>query len=98
MVDEDLMGFHEYILGNVLLKDESYLTFTVSNEVKKYYYALLLLVTYLVDPPVIECMKQNDLLTRFGIFAIEVESAIGLIYEESADSNKSRKINLVFSF
>ncbi|MCD9560516.1 hypothetical protein HAX54_019212 [Datura stramonium] len=96
-MDEVLMGFHEYILGNVLLKDESYLTFTVANEVKKYYYGLLLLVTYLVDPPVqcIECMKQHDFLTRFGTCAIEAESAICLIYEEAVDSNKSRKVNLV---
>ncbi|KAK4715320.1 hypothetical protein R3W88_013658 [Solanum pinnatisectum] len=96
-VDEILMGFHEYILGNVLLKDESYWTFTVANEVKKYYYGLLLIVMYLVDPPVqsIECMKQKDFLTRFATFAIEDESAICLIYEEAVDSNKSRKANLI---
>ncbi|PHU02142.1 hypothetical protein BC332_27393 [Capsicum chinense] len=92
-MDEVLMGFHEYILGNILLKDESYLMFTVANEVKKYYYGLLLLVTYLVDPPV-----QNDLLTRFGTFAIDAESALCLIYEEPVDSNKSRKVNLVLQF
>lgn len=68
------MGFHEYILGNMLLKDESYSMFTVANEVKKYYYGLLLLVTYLVDPQVqsIECMKQND----FGTFAIEAKFSL----------------------
>ncbi|CAN4121945.1 unnamed protein product [Withania somnifera] len=100
MMDEVLMGFHEYILGNLLLKDETYLTFTVANEVKKYYYGLLLLVTYLVDHPVqsMECMKPNDFLMRVGAFAIEAKSAICLIYEEAVDSNKSRKINLVLQF
>ncbi|KAK4357926.1 hypothetical protein RND71_023536 [Anisodus tanguticus] len=99
-MDDILVGFYEYILGNVLLKDETYLTFTVANQVKKYYYGLLLLVTYLVDHPVqsIECMRQNDFLTRFGTFAIVAESAICLIYEEALDSNKSRKVNLVLQF
>ncbi|XP_049405429.1 putative late blight resistance protein homolog R1B-23 [Solanum stenotomum] len=88
-VDEVLMGFHEYILGNVLLTDESYSMFTVANEVKKYYYGLLLLVMSLVDPPVQinECVKQNDFLTRFGTLSIE-----------AVDSNKSRKVNLIIQF
>ncbi|XP_006348601.1 putative late blight resistance protein homolog R1B-23 [Solanum tuberosum] len=99
-VDEVLMGFHEYILGNVLLKDESYSMFTVANEVKKYYYGLLLLVTYLVEPPVQinECVKQNDFLTRFGTLSIEAESSICSIYKEAVDSNKSRKGNLIIQF
>ncbi|WMV28107.1 hypothetical protein MTR67_021492 [Solanum verrucosum] len=99
-VDEVLMGFHEYILGKVLLKDKSYSTITVANKVKKYYYGLLLLVTYLVDPPVQinKCMKQNDFLTRFGTLSIEAESSICSIYKEAVDSNKSWKSNLVFQF
>ncbi|OIS95828.1 putative late blight resistance protein -like r1b-14 [Nicotiana attenuata] len=99
-MDEILMGFHEYILDTLLLKDETYLTFTVANEIKKYYYGLLLLVMYLADPPFqsIGCMKQNDFLTGFGTIAIDAESAICLIYEDAVDNNKSRKINLVLQF
>ncbi|XP_016492709.2 putative late blight resistance protein homolog R1B-12 [Nicotiana tabacum] len=99
-IDKFLMGFHEYILGNLLLKDETYLTFTVANEVKKFFHGLLLLVTYLFDPLVqsIGCMKQNDLLTGFGTIVLVAESAICLIYEDAVDSNKSRKVNLVLQF
>lgn len=43
-------------------------------------------------------MKQNDLLTKFGTFAIEATSAVGSIYEEFVDSNKSRKVNFVLQF
>nr|XP_016439419.1 PREDICTED: putative late blight resistance protein homolog R1B-23 [Nicotiana tabacum]XP_016439420.1 PREDICTED: putative late blight resistance protein homolog R1B-23 [Nicotiana tabacum] len=99
-MDEILIGFHEYILDTLLLKDETYLTFTVANEIKKYYYGLLLLVMYLVDPPIqsIGWMKQNDFLTGFGTIAIDAESAIYLIYEDAVDKNKSRKVNLVLQF
>ncbi|MCD7472621.1 hypothetical protein HAX54_013902 [Datura stramonium] len=100
MIHDVFMGFHEYILDNLLLKDETYLTFIVANEVKKFFHGLLLLVTYLFDPLIqgIGCMKQNDLLTGFGTIAIQAESAICLIYEDAADSNKSRKANLVLQF
>ncbi|XP_060214919.1 putative late blight resistance protein homolog R1B-23 [Lycium barbarum] len=100
MIHEVFMGFHEYVLGNLFLKDETSLTVTVANEVKKFFYGLLLLVTYLFDPLVqgIGCMKKNGLLTGFGTLAIEAESAICLIYEHAVDSNKSRKINLVLQF
>nr|XP_016492710.1 PREDICTED: putative late blight resistance protein homolog R1B-12 [Nicotiana tabacum]XP_016492711.1 PREDICTED: putative late blight resistance protein homolog R1B-12 [Nicotiana tabacum] len=99
-VDEVFMGFHEYVFGNLLLKDETYLTVTVGNEVKKFFYGLLLLVTYLFDPLAqsIGCMKQNDLLTGFGTTVIEAESAICLNYQDVADSIKSGKVNLVLQF
>ncbi|KAJ8569774.1 hypothetical protein K7X08_006351 [Anisodus acutangulus] len=99
-IDEVLMGFHKYILHNLLLKDETYLTFTVSHEVKKFFYGLLLLVTYIFDPLVqrVGCIKQNDLLTEFGTIVPEDESAICLIYQEAADSKKSRKVNFVLQF
>lgn len=44
------MGFHEYIIDHLQLKDETDLSFTVTDEVKKFYHGLLLLVTSLVDP------------------------------------------------
>ncbi|WMV28829.1 hypothetical protein MTR67_022214 [Solanum verrucosum] len=49
-MDLVLMGFHVYILDKLQLKNETSLTFTNTNEVKKFYYGLLLLVTYLFDP------------------------------------------------
>ncbi|KAH0756290.1 hypothetical protein KY290_026560 [Solanum tuberosum] len=42
-MDLDLMGFHVYILDKLQLKNETSLTFTNTNEVKKFYYGLLLL-------------------------------------------------------
>ncbi|XP_060214920.1 putative late blight resistance protein homolog R1B-17 [Lycium barbarum] len=100
MIHEFFMGFHEYILDNLLLKDETYSTFIVADQIKKFFHGLLLLVTYLFDPLVqgIGCMKQNDLLTGFGAMVVQAESAICLIYEDAVDSNKSRKVNLVLQF
>ncbi|TMW97857.1 hypothetical protein EJD97_004905 [Solanum chilense] len=65
MMDLVLMGFHEYILDNLQLKNETSLTFTNTNEVKKFYYGLLLLVTYLFDP-LVQCS---------GFGTIEIEAA-----------------------
>ncbi|WMV28850.1 hypothetical protein MTR67_022235 [Solanum verrucosum] len=62
-MDLVMMGFHEYIIDNLLLKDETDLSFTVGHDVKKFYYGLLLLVTSLVDP-----------LAQCSGFAIEAES------------------------
>ncbi|CAN4121929.1 unnamed protein product [Withania somnifera] len=100
IIHEVLMGFHEYILGNLFLKNETYLKVTFANEVKKFLYGLLFLVTYLLDPLVqgIGCMKKNNLLTGFGRIVTEAESAISLIYEDAVDSNKSRKVSLVLQF
>ncbi|MCD7472620.1 hypothetical protein HAX54_013901 [Datura stramonium] len=100
MIHEILMGFHEYILSNLFLKDEIYLKVTVANDDKKFLYGLLLLVTYIFDPLAqgIGCMKKNNLLTVFGTNVIDAESAICLIYEDAVDSNKSRKVNLVLQF
>ncbi|MCD9638202.1 hypothetical protein HAX54_022025 [Datura stramonium] len=56
--------------------DETALSFTVADEVKKFYYGLLLLVTYLLDPLVqySGCKEQNNLLKGFGTIAIEAKS------------------------
>ncbi|OIT29504.1 hypothetical protein A4A49_20524 [Nicotiana attenuata] len=69
----------------------------LTDEVKKFYYGLLLLATYFLDPLVqcMGCKKQNNLVVGFGTLVIEAESAISLSYE---DSNKSRKVNLVLQF
>lgn len=69
-IDMVLMRFHEYILDNLLLKDE-----TTLDEVKKFYYGVLLLVKYLVDPlaQFSGSKRQNNLLTVFGTSVIEVE-------------------------
>uniref|UniRef100_A0A1S3Z3F5 Late blight resistance protein homolog R1A-4 n=1 Tax=Nicotiana tabacum TaxID=4097 RepID=A0A1S3Z3F5_TOBAC len=100
MMDEVLMGFHEYILKNLLLKDETNLTFTIAGEVKKFYGGLLLLVTYLIEPlvPHIECREQNNVSTGYGTIAIEAQSAMSLSYEDSMNSNNCREVNLVLQF
>ncbi|KAH0675412.1 hypothetical protein KY285_023213 [Solanum tuberosum] len=82
-IDVLLMRFHEYILDNLLLKDETALSFTVPDKVKKFYYGLLLLVTSLVDP-LAQC-------SGFGTIAITISLS-------DEDSNKSRKGNLVLQF
>ncbi|XP_016488690.2 putative late blight resistance protein homolog R1B-16 isoform X1 [Nicotiana tabacum] len=100
-MDEILMGFHEYIISKLLLKDETNFTFTAANEDKFFYNGLLLLATYLVDPLVHHSgghKKEDNLLTGFGTVAIESESAICLSYEDVVDSNKIRKVNLVLQF
>ncbi|WMV28842.1 hypothetical protein MTR67_022227 [Solanum verrucosum] len=61
-----MMGFHEYIIDNLLLKHETDLSFTVADDVKKFYDGLLLLLTYLLDP-----LSQSS---GFGTIAIEAES------------------------
>ncbi|KAH0669051.1 hypothetical protein KY289_023544 [Solanum tuberosum] len=61
-----MMGFHEYIIDNLLLKHETDLSFTVADDVKKFYDGLLLLLTYLLDP-----LSQYS---GFGTIAIEAES------------------------
>ncbi|KAJ8569930.1 hypothetical protein K7X08_006507 [Anisodus acutangulus] len=96
----DEVFMHEYILNSVLLKDNTNLIFTVANEVEKFYYGLLLLVTYLVDP-LVQCIgwkKQTNLLTGFGTVAIEADSDICLSYEDAMDINESRKVNPVIQF
>ncbi|CAN4121930.1 unnamed protein product [Withania somnifera] len=100
MIHEIFLGFHEYILDNLLLRDETYSTFIIANEVKKFFHGFLLLVTYLFEPLVQEIgwKKQNDLSTRFGAIVIRAESAICLTYEDAVDSNKNRKANLVLQF
>ncbi|KAJ8569773.1 hypothetical protein K7X08_006350 [Anisodus acutangulus] len=92
-MDLVLMGFHEYILDNLMLKCETKMTFTNVDEVKMFYHGLLLLVTYFIDP-LVQCIglkKQNSLLTGFETMGIES-------YEAYADSNKSWTANLVLHF
>ncbi|KAH0636309.1 hypothetical protein KY289_036224 [Solanum tuberosum] len=95
--DEVLLRFHEYIFENLLLKDEADQKLTDSDKLKGFYHSLLLLVTLLSDPPIqyIECKKQNNLLWEIGTLAIKAEAAIHLSYEDSSQSNKSRKVNLL---
>ncbi|XP_055810338.1 uncharacterized protein LOC129880370 [Solanum dulcamara] len=99
-MDEVLMRFHEYILDNLLLKDETNLTFTVADEVKKFYDGLLLLVTYLIEPlvPHTECRKQNNLSTGDETIAIEAESSVRLYYEDTMNSNECKEVNLALQF
>nr|XP_004239116.1 putative late blight resistance protein homolog R1A-4 [Solanum lycopersicum]XP_010320925.1 putative late blight resistance protein homolog R1A-4 [Solanum lycopersicum] len=99
-MDEILKRFHEYILVNLLRKDETNLTFTIADEVKKFYDGLLLMVTYLIEPPVphTECRKQNDLSMRHEAVAIEAESAVCLHYEDNMNNNRCREINQVLQF
>ncbi|CAN4097909.1 unnamed protein product [Withania somnifera] len=96
-MDEVLMRFHEYILDNLLLKDETKLTFTVADKVKKFYDGLLLLVTYFIEPlvPHTEYKKQNTLSMGNETIAIESESAVCFYYEDTMNSNKCREVNLV---
>ncbi|KAH0671575.1 hypothetical protein KY289_026068 [Solanum tuberosum] len=96
-MDEVLLRFHEYIFENLLLKDEADLQLTDSDKLKRFYHSLLLLVTILVDPrfQYTECKKQNNLLSEIGALAIEAEAAIRLSYEDSSQSNKSKKVNLL---
>ncbi|KAK6789090.1 hypothetical protein RDI58_012889 [Solanum bulbocastanum] len=65
-MDLVMMGFLVYIIDNLLLKDETDLSVTVADEVKKFYDGLLLLVTYLFDP-LSQC-------SGFETIAIEAES------------------------
>ncbi|KAH0671170.1 hypothetical protein KY289_025663 [Solanum tuberosum] len=65
-MDLVMLGFHEYIIDNLLLKHETDLSFTVADDVKKFYDGLLLLLTYLLDP-LSQC-------SGFGTIAIEAES------------------------
>ncbi|KAH0672216.1 hypothetical protein KY285_023205 [Solanum tuberosum] len=65
-MDLVMMGFHEYIIDNLLLKHETDLSFTVADDVKKFYDGLLLLLTYLLDP-LSQC-------SGFGTIAIGAES------------------------
>ncbi|KAK6789113.1 hypothetical protein RDI58_012912 [Solanum bulbocastanum] len=99
-MDEILTRFHEYILVNLLRKDETNLTFAVANEVKKFYDGLLLLVTYFIELPVPhnECRKKNDLSTGNEATAVEAESAVCLYYEDNMNNNRCREINQVLQF
>ncbi|KAK4370926.1 hypothetical protein RND71_010401 [Anisodus tanguticus] len=89
-MDEVFMGFHKYILDNLLLKDGVSLAFTDTNKVKSFYHGLLVLVIFLIDPPIqyIECKKQNHLLADIGTLAIEAEAAISLTFEDALDNRK----------
>ncbi|KAJ8529727.1 hypothetical protein K7X08_036562 [Anisodus acutangulus] len=99
-VDEVFMGFHTYILDNLLLKDGVSLAFTDTDKVKSFYHGLLVLVIFLIDPPIqyIECKKQNDLLADIGTLAIETEAAIRLTFEDALDNRKSRKVSLLLQY
>ncbi|KAJ8560581.1 hypothetical protein K7X08_022441 [Anisodus acutangulus] len=99
-VDEAFMGFHTYILDNLLLKDGVSLAFTDTDKVKSFYHGLLVLVIFLIDPPIqyIECKKQNDLLADIGTLAIETEAAIRLTFEDASDNRKSRKVSLLLQY
>nr|AAT40487.1 putative disease resistance protein [Solanum demissum] len=85
-MDDVLMVFLDYILNNisVLLKDETNLFVTAANEVKKFYQGLLLIVTFIADPPsqYIECKNKNDLLMEIETIAIEAEFAVRSSYED----------------
>ncbi|XP_049349485.1 LOW QUALITY PROTEIN: uncharacterized protein LOC125814078 [Solanum verrucosum] len=96
-MDEVFLRFHELIFENLLLKDEADLKLTDSDKLKRFYLSLLLLLTLLFDPPTqyIECKKQNNLLSEIGALAIEAEAAICLSYEDSSQSNKGKKVNLL---
>ncbi|XP_049404521.1 late blight resistance protein R1-A-like [Solanum stenotomum] len=96
-MDEVLLRFHEYIFENLLLKDEADLKLTDSDKLKRIYHSLLLFVSILVDPRIqyTECKKQNNLLSEIGALAIEAEAAICLSYEDSSQSNKGKKVNLL---
>ncbi|KAH0672019.1 hypothetical protein KY284_023106 [Solanum tuberosum] len=85
-MDDVLMVFLDYILNNlsVLLKDETNLFVTAANEVKRFYQGLLLIVTFIADPPsqYIECKNKNDLLMEIETIAIEAEFAVRSSYED----------------
>ncbi|KAM3358680.1 hypothetical protein P3S68_021613 [Capsicum galapagoense] len=51
-MDEIFLGLHEYIFENVLLKDESDLKHTDTDKAKRFHHGFLLLVTFLLDPPI----------------------------------------------
>lgn len=87
----------EYILENLLLEDEANLKLTDTDKFKRFHHGLLLLVTFLVDPPIqyIDCKKQNCLLTELGTIAIEAEAAISLSDEDALDSSKNGKVSLL---
>ncbi|CAN4094682.1 unnamed protein product [Withania somnifera] len=95
-MDEILIGLHDYILDslNELPNNEADVAF--ADKGKRFYQGLLLLVTFLVDPPIqyIECKKQNDLLTEIETVALEAKAAICSSYEDVANSNESKKVNL----
>ncbi|KAK4715628.1 hypothetical protein R3W88_013966 [Solanum pinnatisectum] len=80
-MDEIFIGLHEYILDSlkVLPNNETNVVFT--DKRKRFYQGLLLLITFLVDPPIqyIECMKQNDLLTEIETIALEAKDVIPFI-------------------
>ncbi|XP_016456293.2 putative late blight resistance protein homolog R1B-12 [Nicotiana tabacum] len=96
-MDEVFMRFHEYILENLLLEDEANLKLTDTDKFKRFHHGLLLLVTFLVDPPIqyIDCKKQNCLLTELGTIAIEAEAAISLSDEDALDRSKNGKVSLL---
>ncbi|KAH0675426.1 hypothetical protein KY285_023227 [Solanum tuberosum] len=95
-MDLVMMGFHEYIIDNLLLKDETDLSFTVGDGVKNFYYGLLLLVTSLVDP-LAQCSgfaiedesvnsNKSNLVLQFLTVAfklIESETRLGYVLEGS---------------
>ncbi|XP_025886812.1 uncharacterized protein [Solanum lycopersicum] len=95
-MDEIFIGLHAYILDslNMLPNNEASVVFT--NKRKRFYQGLLLLVTFLLDPPIqyIECMKQNDLLTEIETIALEAKDVIRSSYEDVVNGNESNKVNL----
>ncbi|WMV28479.1 hypothetical protein MTR67_021864 [Solanum verrucosum] len=95
-MDEIFIGLHEYILDSlkVLPNNETNVVFT--DKRKMFYQGLLLLVTFLVDPPnqYIECIQQNDLLTEIETIALEATDVIRSSYEDAVNRNESKKVNL----
>ncbi|KAK4715885.1 hypothetical protein R3W88_014223 [Solanum pinnatisectum] len=103
-MDLVMMGFHEYIIDNLLLKDETDLSFTVGDNIKKFYYGLLLLVISLVDP-LAQCSgfaieaesvnsNKSNLVLQFLTVAFKLIESELLIYvlEHKVTANKIAKI------
>ncbi|KAF3640450.1 putative prolycopene isomerase 1, chloroplastic-like [Capsicum annuum] len=100
-MDLVLMGFHEYILDNLLVKDETDLSFTVADEVKKFYDGLLLVAIYLVDHPV-QCnghKKRNESTKVTSSSSVAYGNVSCLtIYGTTGTETKRWKVNLVLQF
>ncbi|MCD9641092.1 hypothetical protein HAX54_026964 [Datura stramonium] len=99
-IDEVLMGFLEYILDHLqeLLNDESSLIVTATNELKKFFQGLLLLVTFFIDTPIqyTECERQNDLLSEIETIAIEAESAVNSLFKDDSVDKTTEVEHVLF--
>ncbi|PHU19335.1 hypothetical protein BC332_10486 [Capsicum chinense] len=100
-MDLVLMGFHEYILDNLLVKDETDLSFTVADEAKKFYDGLLLVAIYLVDHPV-QCnghKKRNESTKVTSSSSVAYGNVSCLtIYGTTGTETKRWKVNVVLQF